>query len=91
MTIAYKHCSPVSAHFDPPIPSEGVSKTHIFPTPFEGVECLGHRIQGLQLHFRLRPHLRKVRNLPAISSHLPKVDKPVENVKPNHNSPEGVP
>ena len=73
MTIAYKHCSPVSAHFDPPTPSEGVSKTHIFPTPFEGVEYFGQRIQGLQLHFRLRPHL------------------PVENVKPNHNSPEGVP
>ena len=76
MTIAYKHCSPVSAHFDPPTPSEGIAKTHIFPTPFEGVEYFGQRIQGLQLHFRLRPHL---------------LDKPVENVKPSHNSPEGVP
>lgn len=81
MTIAYKHCSPVSAHFDPPPPSEGVPKTHIFPTPFEGVEYFGHRIQGLQLHFHLRPNIRKVRNLPAISSHLPKMDKPVEQCK----------
>ena len=91
MTIAYKHCSPVSAHFDPPTPSEGVSKTHIFLTPSEGVGCFGQRIQGLQLHFRLRPHLRKVRYFPAISSHLPKVDKQVENAKPSHNSPEGIP
>lgn len=74
MTIAYRHCSPVSTHIDPQTPSKGVPKTHIFPTPFEGVECLGHRIQGLQPHFRLRPHLRKVRYFPAISSHLPKVN-----------------
>lgn len=81
MTIAYRHCSPVSTHIDPQTPSKGVPKTHIFPTPFEGVECLGHRIQGLQLHFHLRPNIRKVRNLPAISSHLPKMDKPVEQCK----------
>lgn len=91
MTIAYKHCSPVSAHFDPPTPSEGVSKTHIFLTPSEGVGCFGQRIQGLQLHFRLRPHLRKVRYFPAVSSHLPKVDKQVENAKPSHSNSEGIP